>query len=98
MASGHDPTIPQVALNNAQISMHNLVWFRMTYWYSLMMIFRLVSMALVVNKNMFFGGCCLTDETTKLSQCCFKFRSAFSTFAAYFGSKLMRGMGKRRAC
>ena len=55
-------------------------------------------MALVVNKKCFFGGCCLTDETTKLSQYCFKFRSAFSTFAAYFGSKLMRGMGKRRAC
>ena len=34
MASGHDPTIPQVALNNAKISMHNLVWFGMTYWYA----------------------------------------------------------------
>jgi len=34
MASGHDLTIPQVALNNAKISMHNLVWFRMTYWYA----------------------------------------------------------------
>ena len=79
MASGHHPTIPQIALNIAHISIQNLVWFGMTYLYALMIV-RSDSMALVVNKRVLFGGCCLADQTSKLSHCCFNFRSGCSIY------------------